>query len=188
MTTPHPDPNAGTETSTPYQPIQLPGEPSSPATDPNVNAPASSDPQPGPVDPGEVTRPRLAHLFAEQLARLNLTADGAAHHGALPDLELDPAEVDPALADELKGMRISVPAVERWGVFGGLRPTGEGSFSVKLDDESLEIPELARLHLSSRAWREAGEGRVAPLTDQLPASPLHGAERAPDGPTGPRNA
>ncbi|GEM_PF-4428435 len=183
--TEQPDPNAGTDTFTPHVPVVPPGGLASPATDPNVVAPASAEPQAGPPAAETVGRPRLARLFSEQLARLELTADGDAHHGAMPDVELDPAELDPALVDELVGLQISIPAAEAFGVFGGLRPTGEDLFTVTLDDETLEIPHTARLHVSSRSWREADEGAVEQLTGELPASPLHGEERSPDRLTGP---
>lgn len=183
--TERPDPNAGTETSTPHVPVVPPGGLASPASDPNVVAPASATPQAGPPAEEGVDRPRLARLFSEQLSRLKLTAEGDAHHGAMPDVELDPAELDPALVDELVGLKVSIPAVKRFGVLGGLRPTGEDAFTVILDDETFEIPHAARLHVSSRSWREAHEGPVPQLTDELPASPLHGEERSPERLTGP---
>lgn len=124
-------------------------------------------------------RPVLARLFAEQLTRLNLTTDGEAHQGALPDLELDPSEITEDLARELQGMQITIPAEgNRWGVFGGIRPVGEDLYSVAVDDDTVELPHTARVHVTSKSWRAAGGGPIPPLDPKEHTGLLHGDERA----------
>lgn len=125
-------------------------------------------------------RPILARLFAEQLTRLNMTTGGEAHHGALPDLELDPSEITEDLAREMQGMQITIPAEgNRWGVFGGIRPAGDGLYSVVVDEDTVELPHTARLHVTSKSWREAGGGPIPPLDPGEHTGFLHGDERAP---------
>lgn len=123
-------------------------------------------------------RPHLARLFAEQLARLDMTSDGEAFRGALPDLELDPGEITPDIERELRGVQVSVPAFAAWGEFGGVRPLDDGASSVTIADRTVTLPLGARLHISSRAWREAGGGAIAPLTGHQPQGALHGDDRS----------
>lgn len=137
--------------------------------------------EPAPENPTTVTpgsgdattsRPALRDLFARQLARLDLTADGEAAPGAMPDLEIAPSEVTPEIARELHGMIIAIPSIERWGTFGSLRAEGEGTWVVVIGDDASDIPDSARLHVSSKAWHEAGEGEVdvpAPIEAEVDA-------------------
>ncbi|MGP9694247.1 hypothetical protein ACT3TZ_06460 [Brachybacterium sp. AOP25-B2-12] len=146
--------------------------------------------EPTPENPTTVTprhgddataRPALRDLFARQLARLDLTADGEAVPGAMPDLEIAPSEVTPEIARELEGLTIAIPSVETWGVFGGLRSTGTGAWAVVIGDSTFDIPDSARLHVSSKAWREAGEGEVevpAPIEAEVDAEEERQAEDA----------
>lgn len=128
----------------------------------------------------ETSRPLLARLFAEQLTRLGLATDGQPYEGALPDLELDPAQITEDLARELQGLHVVIPALgTAHGELASVRPAGEGTAQVTLDDETIEVPHTARIHVSSRAWRDAGGGAITPLSGEDVSGPLHGDERAP---------
>lgn len=123
-------------------------------------------------------RPHLTRLFAEQLTRLNMTTDGSVYEGALPDLELDPREVTPQIERELRGVQVSVPAYMAWGEFGGVRPLDDGASSVTIAGREVTLPFGARIHISSRAWREAGGGEITPLSGHQPQGALHGDHRS----------
>ncbi|MCG7309493.1 hypothetical protein [Brachybacterium sp. ACRRE] len=132
---------------------QDPGAPavgSSPRT--VAGAEASPPPQDGPL-------PLLAALFAEQMARQRIADDGGAHHGAMPDVLLDPTHVEGPLLAELDRMSIEIPRVEAWGTFHGIEAI-DGGFAVLLDDDRVEIPADMRLHVTERAYRQAGGADV----------------------------
>ncbi|MBK0331690.1 hypothetical protein I8D64_09770 [Brachybacterium sp. MASK1Z-5] len=128
----------------------VPAEGSSPRTVAGVEA--SPPPQDGPL-------PLLAALFAEQMARQRIADDGGVHHGAMPDVLLDPAHVEGPLLAELDRMSIEIPRVEAWGTFHGIEAI-DGGFAVLLDDDRVEIPADMRLHVTERAYRQAGGADV----------------------------
>lgn len=162
---------------------------------------ASPPPQEGPL-------PLLAALFAEQMARQQIADDGGLHHGAMPDVLLDPAQVDGPLMAELDRMSIEIPRVQAWGEFHGIEEA-EGGFAVLLGDDRVEIPADMRLHVTERAYRGAGGAEVRQYTpeeierrrteadpgvvlfeardDAAPRSADVDADRpgSPDGPDGP---
>lgn len=117
-----------------------------------AGAEASPPPQEGPL-------PLLAALFAEQMARQRIADDGGTYHGAMPDVLLDPAQVDGPLMAELDRMSIEIPRVEAWGQFHGIEEV-PGGFVVLLGDDRVEIPADMRLHVTERAYREAGGAEV----------------------------
>lgn len=130
-----------------------PGDPED-ATNPRTVAgvEASPPPQDGPL-------PLLAALFAEQMARQRIADDGGVHHGAMPDVLLDPAHVQGPLMAELDRMSIEIPRMEAWGTFHGIEAI-DGGFAVLLDDDRVEIPSDMRLHVTERAYRQAGGADV----------------------------
>lgn len=129
----------------------------------------------------ETDKPILARLFAEQIERMKLTTEGATHHGTNPDVVLTPAELTEPLLAELVGMTIAIPSLDTWGVLRGARRTTDAGAAapadredpdaapadpdaialvVTLDDREVEVPASARLHVTERAWHEAGQPTV----------------------------
>lgn len=105
-------------------------------------------------------KPYLAQLFADVMADLNLTTERIRHYGSMPDIPLPPSEISAEVEAEMRGMMITIPSMNCWGVFSSVRHTGVDAFTVVLDDEPIELNDATRLHVTARAWREAGGGEV----------------------------
>lgn len=116
-----------------------------------------------PDQPGD--KPFLAQLFADRMAELNLTTERHRHDGAMPDLTIPPSEISPQLEAEMRGMMITIPAMNRWGVFSSVRHNDEDAFTVVLDDDPIDLNDATRLHVSAGAWREVGQGDVVQYYD-----------------------
>jgi hypothetical protein len=118
-----------------------------------VSGPAAGAPrQEGPL-------PLLAGLFAAQFARERAVDDGGAPSGAMPDVLLDPAHVTGALGAELDRVTVAIPRLRAWGPLREVEALEDG-FAVTLGDERVEIPATERLHVTERAYREAGGAPV----------------------------
>ncbi|GAB2541715.1 hypothetical protein [Brachybacterium huguangmaarense] len=156
------DPNAGTETSRPRVGEIPPGTPASPAMDPNIAAVASDDPQTGPVpDTRTIDRPLLAAMFADQIRAAGLAADDTTLHGTMPDVVITLADLTPELLAEMTGLAVTIPPVpDAWGTLRDVRRDGDGYTVVFDEREVADLPPLTPLHVTARAWDEAGEGDV----------------------------
>lgn len=129
-------------------------------------------PQVAPEQP--CAKPYLAQLFADCMAELNLSTEQLWHYGSMPDITLPPSEIGPELETEMRGMMVSMPCKGRWGVFREIRRTGVNAFTVVLDDEEIDLNDTARLHVTARAWREAGLGDVEQHCDGVDGQEIPG--------------